>query len=339
MNFTLIICTYQRPLPLLELLNSVADQKLYPNQILVIDGSVDHETSELLKEKPFVALEYFRVGEKERGLTNQRNFGLQHASTSSEVICFLDDDVVLTHNYFQELLETYKQFPDALGVGGYILDGVPWRKLVGKADKNPNTFNIDGFSRPDSSRFLLRKNLGLMPRSFPTFMPPEGHGRSVGFLPPTGKTYRVETFMGGVASYRAEVFDSLVFSSFFKGYGLYEDTDFTLRLSRLGKLYVNTAAKLCHFHDDSGRPNRMDYGKMVVRNGWYVWRVKYPEPSVAAKMKWHLITLLLIFIRFSNIINTSSRSQALTESLGRFIGWFSLFFKKPLKGRYAKENL
>jgi GT2 family glycosyltransferase len=55
---------------------------------------------------------------------------------------------------------------------------------------------------------------------------------------------------------------------------LYEDTDFTLRVSKTGKLYLNTTAKLNHHHDASGRPNQYQYGKMVVRNGWYVWRTK-----------------------------------------------------------------
>jgi GT2 family glycosyltransferase len=42
---------------------------------------------------------------------------------------------------------------------------------------------------------------------------------------------------------------------------LYEDTDFTLRVSKTGKLYLNTTAKLNHHHDASGRPNQYQYGK------------------------------------------------------------------------------
>ena len=68
---------------------------------------------------------------------------------------------------------------------------------------------------------------------------------------------------------------------------------------------------------------------MVVRNGWYVWRVKHPNPSIKAQFKWHLITLLLTFIRFSNAITTSKRKESFSEFLGRSVGWFSLFFNKP----------
>ena len=110
---------------------------------------------------------------------------------------------------------------------------------------------------------------------------------------------------------------------------MYEDADFTLRLSKTGKLYVNTKAQLGHFHDQSGRPNKYQYGKMVLRNGWYVWRVKFPNPSLKAKFKWNAIVLLLTVIRFSNIFTTKKRQEAFTESLGRFVGWLSLLYNKP----------
>ena len=50
MNFTLIICTYLRPKPLLDLLQSVKVQTLYPNEILIIDGSTDNETKNSLEQ-------------------------------------------------------------------------------------------------------------------------------------------------------------------------------------------------------------------------------------------------------------------------------------------------
>ena len=106
--------------------------------------------------------------------------------------------------------------------------------------------------------------------------------------------------------------------------------DYTLRLSNIGKLYVNTsAAQLEHYHEFSGRPNQYQYGKMVIRNGWYVWRVKYPNPGLKARFKWNATALLLTFIRFTNVFITNKRKAAFTESLGRIVGWFSLFFKRP----------
>lgn len=330
MNFTLIVCTYMRPNPLLKLLNSVKEQTLYPNEILIIDGSINDETKVVLEQNSFQNLNYFLVSNENRGLTKQRNFGVLKAANDTAIICFLDDDTVLEPNYFEEIIKTYSIYPDALGVGGYINNETKWEKVAEDYVPTIEEFAYDGWKQQDGSRFVMRKRFGLDSDTKPGFLPEFSNGRSISFLPPSDKIYEVEQLMGGVSSFKKSVFDTFIFSTYFEGYGLYEDADFTLRLSRTGKLFVNTKAQLGHFHDQSGRPNKYQYGKMVVRNGWYVWRVKYPNPSLKAKFKWNAIVLLLAFIRFSNIFTTNKRKEAFTEFSGRIIGWLSLFINKPL---------
>ena len=109
---------------------------------------------------------------------------------------------------------------------------------------------------------------------------------------------------------------------------MYEDADFTLRLSKTGNLYLNTNAKLAHYHHHSGRPNKFMYGKMVVTNGWYVWRVKYPNPSMKARIKWNLIILLLSFILLGSVIKGSKKRESFNEFRGRMTAWLSLLIKK-----------
>ncbi|MBP0904537.1 glycosyltransferase family 2 protein [Mariniflexile gromovii] len=325
--FTLIICTYMRPQPLLKLLQSLQKQTLYPGEILIIDGSTNNETKNVLDGSPFRNLKYYKVDSANRGLTKQRNYGIGLVQKTSEIICFLDDDTVPDPDYFKELLDTYTIYPNALAVGGYISNEVEWQMDDGT--KNKSKFYYDGWMRNEPSRFKIRQVFGLLPDTPPGFLPTFSHGRSIGFFPPSGKIYEVEQIMGGVASYKNEVFEHLSFSKYFQGYGLYEDTDFSLRLAKKGSLYINTNAQLAHYHEDSGRPNQYKYGKMVVRNGWYVWRVKYPNPSFKASFKWHATSFLLTLIRFTNTINTNKKQEAFTESLGRVIGWLSLFFNKP----------
>lgn len=329
MKFTLIICTYMRPNPLLKLLQSVKTQTLYPNEIIIVDGSVNLETKEMLERHAFENLHYFLVSEKDRGLTRQRNYGIARAGKEMDIVCFLDDDVVLEPDYFEQLLKTYQVYPEALGVGGYINNETPWEKANENEVTKIDEFSYDGWKRKDGSRFVMRKKLGLDSDCPPGFSPLFSHGRSVGFLPPSGKVYEVEQLMGGVSSFKKSVFDTFQFSTYFEGYGLYEDADFTLRVAKTGKLYVNTAAKLNHYHHPSGRPNQYQYGKMVVRNGYYVWRVKNPNPTFKAKLKWHAITLLLTAIRFTNTFTTNKPKEAFTEALGRKMGWLSLFWNAP----------
>ncbi len=328
MKFALIVCTYMRPQPLMRLLHSVRSQTLLPSQVIIVDGSLNDDSLNELKTFSLNGLEYFKVGNEDRGLTKQRNFGIDRVSEDIDVVAFLDDDVVLDNQYFKQLASTYQEYPNALGVGGYITNEVAWQ-LQNENSNGPHFYNFDGYVRKESSRYKLRKKLGLDHHTQPGTYPPFGHGRSIGFLPPSGKTYKVDLFMGGVASYPKQIVDAHKFSTFFEGYGLYEDAEYTLRLSNEGSLYVNTLATCQHFHAPDGRPNHYKYGKMVVRNGWFVWRTKYPNPSFKNKLKWHSITLILILIRILNIFTTSNRKEAFTESLGRIVSWVNLFFSRP----------
>jgi GT2 family glycosyltransferase len=268
-----------RPEPLRKLLDSVALQTPYPDAVIVVDGSRDDDTRSILNQSSFKNLEYHKVSDADRGLTRQRNFGIKKVKEGTEIVCFLDDDTILKPHYFKALIGTYEAYPEAIGVGGYIINEIKWWTVSSDYRANPSEFCYDGYCRKDGSRFVLRKKLGLDANRPPAHLPDFSHGRSVSFLPPSGKIYEVEQFMGGVASYKKEVLDTEKFSEYFVGYGLYEDAEFTLRLSNRGKLYVNTAAQLEHHHDASGRPNAYSYGKMVVRNGWLVWRTKHPNPS------------------------------------------------------------
>ncbi len=325
--FTLIVCTYMRPNPLLELLQSVNKQTLYPNEILIIDGSINTKTEEILNTHTFKNLKYCKVDEANRGLTKQRNYGISLVTKSSEIVCFLDDDILLMPKYFERLIETYNSHKDALAVGGYITNEVEWSKA--SIEKKSTFFYYDNWMRDEPSRFRLRQKFGLSPDTLPGFLPTFSHGRSISFLPPSGKIYKVEQLMGGVSSFKKKIFNSMTFSTYFEGYGLYEDADFSLRLAKKGAIYINTNAQLEHHHDSLGRPNKYKYGKMVIRNGWYIWRVKYPKPTFKARMKWNATAFLLTTIRFINIFTTSRKKEAFTESVGRTVGWWSLLFNAP----------
>lgn len=329
MTFSLIICTYMRPEVLLTLLKSVQRQTFYPAEILIIDGSLNNNTKFILEQNKIDKLKYFLVSDDERGLTRQRNFGIAKVSSDCDIVCFLDDDTILEENYFQELIKTYEIYPEALGVGGYITNETKWETVDDNYKPSINEFYFDGWKRKDGSRFVLRKKLNLDSDCLPGFSPLFSHGRSIGFIPPSNKIYEVEQLMGGVSSFRKSIFEAFSFSTYFEGYGLYEDADFTLRVAKTGKLYLNTAAKLGHFHAVSGRPNQYKYGKMVVRNGWYVWHVKNPSPIIKDRVKWNSITILLILVRLTNIFTEQNKKAAFTESLGRITGLLSLLIHKP----------
>jgi len=158
MKFSLIICTYLRPKPLLQLLHSVKEQTLYPDEILIIDGSINDETEQVLANTSLLNLHYFLVPKEHRGLTKQRNFGIAKVGGDIDVVCFLDDDTVLLPDYFEQLLSTYHKYPDALGVGGYIHNEIKWEPITSNYNPQMDEFYFDGWKRKDGSRFVLRKS-------------------------------------------------------------------------------------------------------------------------------------------------------------------------------------
>jgi GT2 family glycosyltransferase len=191
-------------------------------------------------------------------------------------------------------------------------------------------FRAGGWERREDYRWRLRKMLGLDSPLLPGKIPAGGHGRPVGFLPPDGEDYQVECLMGGAAAWRRDVFARHQFSHYFEGYGLYEDMDFCIRASSDGPLYVNTRARLAHHHAATSRPNNFRYGEMVVRNGWFVWRRRWPQPGMSDRARWWAVTLLLALCRLADLRGTS-KLHGPSEAFGRLYGAARVLWKSPLK--------
>jgi GT2 family glycosyltransferase len=262
-------------------------------------------------------------------LTKQRNYGVKKVASDINVIAFLDDDTVLEKDYFKELIQTFEKNQNISGVAGVAVNENTWSLAQPNVKYDSRRYyQWEGYVYKEGQRNVVRNYLGLQSNLGPGRMPDYSHGKTCGF-PLNGKTYEVDLLIGMSFAFRKNVLDAIRFSPYFEGYGLYEDADFSIRALQFGKNAINTKAQLSHFHHPSGRPNQYQYGKMVVRNGWYVWRVKNPKPSFDAKLKWNLITILLTLIRFSNALTSSKKKVAFTEAMGRTIGWWSLFWNKP----------
>ena len=226
---TLIICTYQRPKPFRRLLTALTRQTRIPERILVIDASPTDASAVVCREIAATALpglEYHAVTIAERGLTRQRNRGvdLALAGQSEEdrsVLAFLDDDTVPETDYYEQIMACFDRHPEAVGVGGMIVNDALWRQdaeasrpTVPSTNKAENRFGIqnrrfywNSWSFPEDPRRLLRHRLGLCDDRYPPgWMPPDGHGRSVAFYPPNGQDHQVEYFLGGTAAFRSELF-------------------------------------------------------------------------------------------------------------------------------------
>ena len=105
-----------RPTSINGLLVSLQSQTLQPDVIIIIDGSTNKDTYELLNHRLDTRLTYFLVPPELRGLTKQRNFGISKVAKDIDVVCFLDDDVLLESDYFEQLIKTYSIYPEAFSL-------------------------------------------------------------------------------------------------------------------------------------------------------------------------------------------------------------------------------
>lgn len=307
-SISLVICTYRRPRAMGVLLDSISEQVDRPDQLIVVDASEDDDTARIVEGHHMAPeIDFVRVGDEDRGLTKQRNVGIDRSA--SEVIAFVDDDTVLAHDYIAELRGAFTRNPSAIGVGAAI-NGTDWEPHTG--EPTPNRYVIDGWGKSDSARWRLRRRLRLVSDMAPGWMPRSGHGRSSDY-PPTGEDYPVEFVFGGASAFRSWVFDQVRFSPWYEGYGLYEDLDFCVRAGRLGPIMFATRVRLDHYHAPGGRPDHRKYGRMVVENGWRVWRTRWPSPPLPDRLRWWATTLVLIGCRAAG----SDRRAALSEALGR----------------------
>ena len=130
MKISIVIPTFNREKHLNNCLSSLLLQKKKPFEVLVIDNSDDKygkKITDSLKKKfkeQNIHISSF-INPINSGAI-ARNLGASKAK--GDLIAFLDDDVLLDTNYYEEIEKIFIKYPSALGVHGY-------NKLTNKAYK------------------------------------------------------------------------------------------------------------------------------------------------------------------------------------------------------------
>lgn len=305
-SLSLVVCTLDRPASVARLLDALRAQHRPADEVLVVDASDGTETRQVVERAAEGwpgPLRHHAVADDERGLTRQRNVGV--AETTGEVVAFLDDDTVPDAGYVGALVACFARHPDTVGVGGVIVES-GWRP-VRRRRPRLGWYRTGAWERREGWRWTLRRLVGLGAAA-PGELPPSGHGRPISFLAPTGGDQHVEFVMGGASAWRRPVLERHRFDPGFAGYGLYEDLDLCISAGSEGSLVVAADATVQHLHAPEGRPDHRRYGQMVVQNGWYVWRRRWPRPSRSDRLRWWSTTLLLAACRL--IGGPSGRAEA-----------------------------
>jgi glycosyltransferase involved in cell wall biosynthesis len=108
-RISVVIVTYNRPLLVQETVRSLLDQSVKPFEILVID---DGSNPPLRMPANFHNIKLLRF-DKEQGLSNSRNFGINESK--GEYVAFLDDDTVVSQHWLEAVQKGIASGGDVLG--------------------------------------------------------------------------------------------------------------------------------------------------------------------------------------------------------------------------------
>lgn len=285
-----IICTKDRPDDLARCVESILQQEVVP-VITIIDASGTDGTARLCEEFRARAtkLKYLRSIPH---MTHQRNLGVYGLEDDSEIIHFLDDDVVLRPGYFTSILQVFSSDSDGRigGVGG-VIDNEPLQQ--------PRLMH----------RIFMLTSLrdGALLRS----------GRNIHVYRAT-EPLQVDWLGGGTSSYRRQVFDDELFAESFEGYSYGEDIEFSYRVSRRWKLVVTPDAQLTHALSEVNRPLRYSLIKREIEFRYQFVR-QYRGPRLSRRAFWWSVTGEVLLASIGALLKRDAdkwvRARALVSGL------------------------
>lgn len=252
MTISVIIPTKYRHQDLLNTIESISLQTSLPNELIIVDQNTPSDIKNAVFSM-FNRLEVFKKNNvilkyihdpQITGITQARNRGIE--KNESDILLFLDDDVVLEKDFIFNILKIYRKYPKIAGAGGVITNYNRQIGLVSKAFLR--IFRLGNFADPRISIFSN-------PNRYKN-------------------TDYVATFKlsGGLTSFRKEILQEFKFDENFIGYGLLEDFDFSFRISRKYKVVIIPKARLIHVRSDTGRLNDKKYTETFLYHTYYFFK-------------------------------------------------------------------
>ena len=221
MLISAVIPTRDRPEDLERAVHSVCEQSRLPDQLVVIDQS----RSDASRLRVAGVLAAARTPMKVDYVHDERISGLVAAKqaavavSTGDIVCFLEDDVVLEPDYIRNMEEGFVQEPSMLGSCGIVTNLPPLP---------PFYFKLFHFFH----RGIFRDaRVGVHGTT-------SGHGHAL---------IRSDYISGGLSAYRREVFEAVPFDVE-NGFFALEDIDFSTRVANVfgSRLYINPNARLEH---------------------------------------------------------------------------------------------
>ena len=294
-NFSVVIVTYGREVELSDLMRSISDQNNLSNlnEIIVVDNHPSEIAKKIINQHNSLNIKY--INNKVNSLTSGRSKGAN--ATNSDIVLFLDDDVILECDYFDNLIKFYTRYPDANGMQG-IFD-------VGDYSRIKNFFN---------RLFWLFNYSHSSFKVYPSIQ--------ASYACNTTEIKKCEWFSGTNFSYKKNILLKTHFDLKLKKYCVGEEIDYSYRVFKnFGGLYVNPHCKIKHQAAITSREIGKEFAIMQEIYGIYLLKKLFPGSKIAIFKyfisrvgKGILLMIELLRFRSHSFINLVNYFKALHRS-------------------------
>lgn len=255
MKISIIIATLHRDEDLKVLFESLLVQTKAPLEIIIVDQSDDDKTKDLcLSYNDKLPLSYIHSPQKSG--THSRNIGIQ--KSNGAIVAFLDDDTKLSPDYLKQIEIFYREYPQAIGGMGKIINFMEFRdKLFGKGIL-PLLYK------------LMASFLGLS--SFRKGFRVLNSSRNIEYYD-ADHTIEAE-WLSGLSWYKREIFNEFKFEEKFEKWSFGEDRMLSYQIFKKypGSLYFYPDAKLYHFESSRNRlPEQDKIFLKIVYQYWFAY--------------------------------------------------------------------
>lgn len=266
MLITAVIPTRNRPVDLEAAVDSVIAQTRRPDELMIVDQSPGAESKErilALHARSGAGLNLNYVHDPSiAGLVPAKAYAATHAR--GDVVCFLEDDVVLEPGYVAAIEQGFVDRPDMLGCSGVVTNLPPLAPFY-------NTlFHL-------FHRGVFRdRRVGV-------------HGYDAGdALIPSRQ------LSGGLSAWRREVFAAVPYD-LENDLFMLEDIDYSTRAAdRYGdRFYINPRARLAHYMSPVNRARLGARQQRKLREYFVFYKKHRAAPGATPAFAWLLVGLLL----------------------------------------------
>jgi GT2 family glycosyltransferase len=290
------------------LLDHIDSLDYRPGHVFLVDSSEGETPREIMRECDGIKSMDVHFVQSLPGAPHQKNEGIQAMMEIEtkfgfrfDFVCFMDDDIIPSQNYFREVVSLFKEWPGIFCLGGFDT-GLAKQKFT-----------------------LAKKMFGVGSRGINILLP---NGLSIAGTP-LSRVVLCDWVPGGMQNYRREVVDQNRFDGTIRIHG--DEVEFQLRLEALGWGSIACSNALAVYHGSSLEGKATERESTKFLDG-FRWRLALTYPG-RFKRPLVLISTALLAVGEIGLHITRKSNGAFDRFKGHLDFFWALIMRLPTEDK------